>query len=151
MSSELKSKSFSKSKTSLELPYLLSLQKQSWEWFWEEGLRDLFNEVSPIKNYTGKELELWFTDYKLGESKYKNDLEAKKNNDSFEAPLRVKAKLVNIRTKEVKEQEVFLADFPIMTERGTFIVNAAYPFARSVFYFANNKRKRLLWRKNNTK
>lgn len=120
---EKKVKSFSKSKVSLAFPYLLSMQKDSWQWFWEEGLKELFKDISPIKNYTGKELELWFTDYKLGESKYKNDLEAKKNNDSYEAPLRVITKLVNLKTKETKEQEVFLTDFPIMTERGTFIVN----------------------------
>ncbi|MCX6765145.1 MAG: DNA-directed RNA polymerase subunit beta, partial [Candidatus Nealsonbacteria bacterium] len=99
------------------------MQKESWEWFWKEGLKELFKEVSPIRNYTGKELELWFLDYKLGEPKYRNDLEAKKNNDSYEAPLRVKTKLVNLKTKEVKEQEVFLTDFPLMTDRGTFIVN----------------------------
>ena len=80
-------------------------------------------EVSPIRDYTGKELELWFTDYKLDNPKYKNDLEAKINNDSYEVSLRVKTKLINLKTKEIKEQEVFLADFPLMTERGTFIVN----------------------------
>ncbi|MCX6759773.1 MAG: DNA-directed RNA polymerase subunit beta [Candidatus Nealsonbacteria bacterium] len=123
MSSDLKTKSFSKSKAPLPIPYLLSMQKESWEWFWKEGLKELFKEVSPIRNYTGKELELWFLDYKLGEPKYRNDLEAKKNNDSYEASLRVKTKLVNLKTKEVKEQEVFLTDFPLMTDRGTFIVN----------------------------
>ncbi len=118
-----KIKNFSKSKISLPLPYLLTLQKESWQWFCEKGLREIFSEVSPIQDYTGKELELWFLDYKLGEPKYKNDLEAKENNDSFETPLRVKVKLVNLKTKEIKEQEVFLTDFPLMTERGTFIVN----------------------------
>jgi len=116
-------KNFSKSKVSLPFPHLLTLQKQSWDWFWKEGLKELFSEVSPIRNYTGKELELWFLDYKLGESRYKDDLEAKRNNDSFEAPLRIRTKLVNLKTKETKEQEVFLTDFPLMTERGTFIVN----------------------------
>ncbi len=119
----LKEKNFSKTKNSLKLPYLLSLQKESWDSFWKQGLKELFQEIFPIKNYTGDELELWFTDYRLDESKYKTDLDAKKNNDSYEASLRVKAKLVNIKTKEIKEQEIYLADFPIMTERGTFIVN----------------------------
>ena len=118
-----KTKNFSKSKISLPLPYLLTLQKESWKWFYEKALKEVFSEISPIRDYTGKELELWFSDYKLGEPKYKKDLEAKKNNDSFESPLRVKIRLVNLKTKEVKEQEVFLTDFPLMTERGTFVVN----------------------------
>jgi DNA-directed RNA polymerase subunit beta len=119
----MKFKYFGQSKVSLTLPYLLKVQKDSWDRFWAQDLKELFTEVSPIKGYSGKELELWFTDYKLDKPKYKNDLEAKINNDSFEASLRVKAKLVNLKTKEIKEQEVFLADFPLMTERGTFIIN----------------------------
>jgi DNA-directed RNA polymerase subunit beta len=120
---KMKIKSFSKSKISLERPYLLSLQKESWQWFWKEGLKELFSEIFPIRDYSKKELELWFLDYKLDEPKYKTDLEAKENNDSYEAALRVRTKLVNLKTKESKEQEVFLTDFPLMTERGTFIVN----------------------------
>jgi len=120
---EIKTKNFGKAKIFLPLPYLLGLEKDSWKNFWERDLKELFQEVSPIRDYTKKELELWFLDYKLGESKYKTDLEAKLNNDSFEAPLRVRIKLVNLKTKEIKEQEVFLCDFPLMTERGTFIVN----------------------------
>jgi DNA-directed RNA polymerase subunit beta len=119
----IKIKNFNKAKISLQPPYLLSLQKESWAQFWNRDFKELLAEVSPIKNYTGKEFEIWFSDYKLGESKYKTDFDAKKNNDSYEAPLRVRAKLVNLKTKEVKEQEVFLCDFPLMTERGTFIAN----------------------------
>ncbi len=119
----IKIKNFGKSKVSLPLPDLLTVQKESWEKFWKEDLKDLFSEISPIRDYTGKELELWFLDYKLGESKYKNDFEAKTNNDSYEAPIRVRVRLVNLKTKEIKEQEVFLTDFPLLTERGTFIVN----------------------------
>jgi len=118
-----KIKNFAKVKVELPLPYLLSVQKESWRLFWERDLKELFQEVSPIRDYTGKELELWFLDYKLEEPKYKTDLEARQNNDSYEASLRVKTKLVNLKTKEIKEQEVFLCDFPLMTERGTFIVN----------------------------
>ncbi|TFG35802.1 MAG: DNA-directed RNA polymerase subunit beta [Parcubacteria group bacterium] len=118
-----KIKNFAKSKVSLPLPYLLSVETESWEMFLERDLKELFQEVSPIRDYTGKELELWFLDYKLEGSKYRNDLEAKKNNDSYEGVLRVRTKLVNLKTKESKEQEVFLTDFPLMTERGTFIVN----------------------------
>src|SRR4030043_423176 len=119
----LKVKNFAKAKVSLPLPYLLSVQKDNWKLFWDRDLKELFQEVSPIRDYTGKELELWFLDYKLDEPKYKTDLEAKLNNDSYEASLRVRTKLVNLKTKEIKEQEVFLTDFPLMTERGTFIVN----------------------------
>ncbi|MCX6760588.1 MAG: DNA-directed RNA polymerase subunit beta [Candidatus Nealsonbacteria bacterium] len=118
-----KIKNFAKSKVSLPLPYLLSVETESWKMFLGRDLKELFQEVSPIRDYTGKELELWFLDYKLEGSKYKNDLEAKKNNDSYEGALRVRTKLVNLKTKESKEQEVFLTDFPLMTERGTFIVN----------------------------
>ena len=120
---KIKIKSFAKSRIYLPLPYLLKIQKDAWQRFWTQDLKELFSEVSPIRDYTGKELELWFLDYKLDKPKYKTDLEAKQNNDSYESALRVKTKLVNLKTKEIKEQEVFLTDFPIMTERGTFIVN----------------------------
>ncbi len=120
---EIKIKNFGKNKIALLLPYLLKIQKETWEKFWSQDLKELFSEVSPIRDYTKKELELWFLDYQLDTPKYKTDLEAKFNNDSYEAALRVKVKLVNLKTKEIKEQEVFLADFPLMTQRGTFIVN----------------------------
>ncbi len=119
----METKSFAKTRISLPLPYLISIQKENWQLFWQRDLKELFQEISPIRDYTGKEFELWFLDYKLDEPKYKNDLEAKQNNDSFEAALRVKTKLVHVKTKQVKEQEIFLTDFPQMTERGTFIVN----------------------------
>ena len=119
----MKIKSFAKSKLYLERPYLLQFQKESWQRFWEEDLKELFKEISPIKDYTGKEYELWFLDYILGEPRYKNDFEAKENNDSFAAPLRAIVKLVDLKTKREQTQEVFLCDFPLMTERGTFIVN----------------------------
>ncbi len=119
----IKTKNFGRVKTSLVLPYLLTLQKDSWKNFWERDLKELFEEISPIRNYTKKELELWFLDYKLGEPTYKSDLEAKKNNASYEAPLTITVRLVNLKTKEIKEQEVYLCDFPLQTERGTFIVN----------------------------
>ena len=118
-----KVKNFSKSKLSFSTPHLLTMQKETWEDFWKVRIKELLEEISPIRDYTGKEFELWFGDYKLSKTNYKNGLEAKKNNDSLEASLRVKIKLVNLKTKEVKEQEVYLADFPVMTERGTFVVN----------------------------
>ncbi|MCD6429413.1 DNA-directed RNA polymerase subunit beta [bacterium] len=116
-------KSFAKSKIYLERPYLLQFQKESWRNFWEQDLKELFEEVSPVKDYTGKEYELWFVDYKLGEPKYKTDFEAKENNDTYSAPLRAIVKLIDLRTKKEQAQEVFLCDFPLMTERGTFVVN----------------------------
>jgi DNA-directed RNA polymerase subunit beta len=120
---EAKIKSFSKAGVNLELPYLLSLPKESWRLFWEQSLRELFDEVFPIRDYTGKELELDILDYFLGEPKYESDFEAKFNNDNFEAPLKVRAQLTNLKTKEIKTQEVFMGNFPVMTERGTFIIN----------------------------
>lgn len=118
-----KVKNFSKSKLSFSTPHLLTMQKETWEDFWKVRVKELLEEISPIRDYTGKEFELWFGDYKLSKPNYKNGLEAKKNNDSLESSLRVKIKLVNLKTKEVKEQEVYLADFPVMTERGTFVLN----------------------------
>jgi len=116
-------KDFSKSKISFPLSYLLEVQTDNWKRFLERGLKELFSEVSPIRDYTKKELELWFLDYILGEPKYKTDLEAKENNDSYVAPLRVRTKLVDLKTKRVQEQEIFLSNLPLMTERGTFIIN----------------------------
>ncbi len=119
----MKVKNFTKSKIHLHLPYLLEPQITNWKEFWEVDLKELFEEISPIRDYTKKEYELWFLDYKLGESKYKDEFEAKENNDSYAAPLRAMVKLIDLRTKEEKIQEVYLADFPLMTERGTFIIN----------------------------
>ncbi len=124
MSPTTKLKNFSKSKIRLELPYLLEPPKASWEEFWENELKELFEEVSPIRDYTGKWLELWFLDYSLGEPNYKNEFEAKENEDSFAAPLNITVKLVNLKTKEESVQEVYFGDFPLMTERGTFIINS---------------------------
>ena len=119
----MKIKSFAKSKIRLPLPYLLETQKAAWQEFWAKDLKELFEEVSPVKDYTGKEFELWFLDYSLGEPKYKDEYEARKNEDSFAAPLKAIVKLVNLKTKQEVTQEVFLADFPLMTERGTFVIN----------------------------
>lgn len=116
-------KNFSKSGFSFPLPYLLQVQHDSWNQFWAGDFKELLQEISPIRDHTKKEFELWFLDFKMGSPNYATDLEAKENDDSFEAPLRVKVRLVNLKTKEQKEQEIFLADFPLMTERGTFIIN----------------------------
>lgn len=105
------------------LPDLIEIQKKSYQWFWEKGLRDLFDEISPIQDWSGKNFELYFSDYHLEEPKY-NEVEAKAHNVSYEASLYCRAKLVNLKTKQSKEQDIFLGDFPLMTERGTFVVNA---------------------------
>ena len=102
---------------------MLDVQQESWDVFWRRGLQELLQEISPIRDYTKKEFELWFLDYKLGEPNYPNELAAKRNDDSYEVALRTRMRLVNLKTKEVKEQEVFLCDFPLMTERGTFVLN----------------------------
>ncbi len=118
-----KVKNFSKAKVSFSLPPLLNLQKEAWEDFKNVRIKELFEEISPIRDYTDKEFELWFLDYRFDRPNYESGFEAKENNDSLEAPFRAKVRLVNLKTKEVKEQEVFLADFPMMTERGTFVLN----------------------------
>jgi DNA-directed RNA polymerase subunit beta len=105
-----------------EQRHLAEVQTQSYEWFKGAGLTELFQEISPIKDYTGKELELHFDGFYIDEPKYDEDY-SKLKDLTYEAPLRVKLKLVNQRTKSVKEQEVYFGDFPVMTDRGTFIVN----------------------------
>jgi len=120
---KIKTKSFAKSKISYLLPSLIFMQQESGRQFWEEELKDLFAEVSPIKDYTGKEFELHFLDYKLGKPNYPNGFDARENNDSFVAPLRVTVKLNNLKTKRSQEQEIFFGNFPLLTDRGTFILN----------------------------
>lgn len=115
---------FSKYKTPLvALPNLAEVQLNSYTWFFEKGLRELFDEVSAIKEEFGDEgLTLEFVHYYLDEPKY-TEVESRALNLSCEAPLRIRARLTNQKTKEVKEQEIYLGDFPVMTPRGTFIVN----------------------------
>ncbi|MFC0013889.1 MULTISPECIES: DNA-directed RNA polymerase subunit beta [Allobacillus] len=106
-----------------ELPNLIEIQTASYEWFLEEGLKEMFKDISPIEDFTGN-LSLEFVDYSLGEPKYPLD-EAKERDVTYNAPLRVKVRLLNKESGEVKEQEVFMGDFPLMTENGTFIINGA--------------------------
>ncbi|MDP2587270.1 MAG: DNA-directed RNA polymerase subunit beta [bacterium] len=115
-------KFFSARRDATDLPNLIEVQLDSYRWFLEKGLRELFDELNPIEDFTKKELELHFLDYYLDEAKF-DEVTAKARNSTFEAPLRVKIRLVNKRTGEIKDQEVFLGDFPLMTERGTFIIN----------------------------
>ncbi|PTE74268.1 DNA-directed RNA polymerase subunit beta [Staphylococcus devriesei] len=107
----------------LELPNLIEIQTKSYDWFLKEGLLEMFRDISPIEDFTGN-LSLEFVDYRLGEPKY--DLEESKNRDAtYAAPLRVRVRLIIKETGEVKEQEVFMGDFPLMTNTGTFVINGA--------------------------
>lgn len=116
-------RSFARINEVLELPNLIEIQTASYEWFLEEGLREMFHDISPIEDFTGN-LSLEFIDYTLGEPKYDVD-ECKERDATYAAPLRVKVRLHNKETNEVKEQDVFMGDFPLMTETGTFIINGA--------------------------
>ncbi|WP_256762330.1 DNA-directed RNA polymerase subunit beta [Cohnella sp. WQ 127256] len=107
----------------LDVPNLIEIQQQSYQKFLDEGLREIFQDISPISDFTGN-LVLEFIDYSLGEPKYSVD-ESKERDVTYAAPLRVKVRLLNKETGEVKEQEVFMGDFPLMTETGTFIINGA--------------------------
>jgi DNA-directed RNA polymerase subunit beta len=115
-------KFFTSSHESMPMPDLIEIQKNSYKWFLEDGLKDLFDEISPITDFIGRDLELRFLDYYLDEPKF-NESESRAKNVTFEAPLRVKVQLSNKRTGQSNEQEVFLGDFPLMTDNGTFIVN----------------------------
>ena len=106
----------------VDLPNLIEVQTNSYNWFLKEGLKELFDEINPIKDFIGRDLELYFTDYTLDEPKF-DEVVAKERNATYEAALRAMVKLVNKRTGEAKEQEIYLADFPLMTDRGTFIIN----------------------------
>ncbi|MBL7021944.1 DNA-directed RNA polymerase subunit beta [Patescibacteria group bacterium] len=115
-------KYFSPNRDAMPLPDLTQLQKDSYKWFFDEGIRELFEEVNPISDYIGRNLELYMMDYYLDEPKF-DEATARDRNITYEAPLRVKVKLVNKKTGEIKEQEIYLGDFPLMTNKGTFIVN----------------------------
>ena len=106
----------------MELPDLIEVQLRSYRWFFEDGLKELFHEVSPIKDFIGRDLELSFEQYFLDEPKF-DEKASREKNVTYEAPLRVRTKLVNRRTNVTKEQEIYLGDLPIMTPRGTFIIN----------------------------
>lgn len=115
--------SFGKIHEILDMPNLIEIQQRSYQWFLDEGLNEMFRDISPIQDFTGN-LVLEFIDYSLGEPKYPVD-ECKERDVTYAAPLRVRARLINKETGEVKEQEVFMGDFPLMTEKGTFIINGA--------------------------
>ncbi|NLS85120.1 MAG: DNA-directed RNA polymerase subunit beta [Ruminococcaceae bacterium] len=116
--------SFSKIEEVIDMPNLIEVQKNSYRWFLDEGLKEVFRDISTIEDYTGN-LVLDFIDYRLdAEPKY-SIKECKERDTTYAAPLRVTARLLNKETGEVKEQEVFMGDFPLMTDSGTFVINGA--------------------------
>ncbi len=115
--------SYSRIDEPMDMPDLIEIQRRSYRWFLNEGLREILDDVSPVEDFTGN-LVLEFGEYSLDEPKY--DVKQCKERDvSYAAPLRVRARLINKDTKELKEQEVFMGDLPLMTDRGTFIINGA--------------------------
>jgi len=117
--------SFGKVKDSTEMPNLIEVQLDSYQWFLDEGLYEVFDDINPISNFTGN-LVLEFVDYKLDMDSIKYSVEECKERDAtYAAPLKVSVRLQNKETGEIKEQEVFMGDFPLMTEQGTFIINGA--------------------------
>ncbi len=117
-----KRKSFSELKEILPMPDLIEIQKDSYNWFLKEGLLELFDEINPVADFIGRDLELYLEDYYLDEPKF-SETESREKNITYEAPLRVKARLLNKKTKRAINQEVFLGDLPLMTDKGTFIIN----------------------------
>ena len=117
-------KSYAKIAHVLDIPHLIRIQLDSFNWFKNEGLRELLDEISPISDFTGTRMELRFGEYSFGESKY-SELECRERDMTFSAPLRVNVQLVVRETGEVKEQELFMGDFPLMTPNGTFVINGA--------------------------
>lgn len=107
----------------LKMPHLLDLQTKSYAWFQKEGLKDVFNDISPIED-NAKKWSLYFGNYYFGEKKYSIE-ECKARDATYSAPLQVDVRLVNKDTGEIKEHELFMGDFPIMTDTGTFVINGA--------------------------
>ncbi len=115
--------SFAKIEEQMETPYLIKTQRESYEWFLKEGLREIFDEISPIQDFS-ENLILEFLEYSLGDPKYGVE-ECKERDVTYGAALKVRVRLVNRESGEVKEQDVYMGDFPLMTDKGTFIINGA--------------------------
>ncbi|MDE7320600.1 MAG: DNA-directed RNA polymerase subunit beta [Lachnospiraceae bacterium] len=117
--------SYSRKKEVLEMPNLIEVQRDSYQWFLDEGLREAFADISPITDYSGK-LSLEFTDFTLEKENAKNTIEKCKERDAtYAAPLKVRVRLYNKETDEINEHEIFMGDLPLMTETGTFVINGA--------------------------
>ena len=117
-------KNFARHEEVMEMPNLLELQKTSYKWFLDQGLREVFADVDAIANYAGN-LELSFIDYKMDEQPKYDVEECKARDATYAAPLKVNVRLYNKETGEIKEQEIFMGDFPLMTQSGTFVINGA--------------------------
>jgi len=117
-------KTFAKLPEALEMPNLIEVQKKSYQWFLDTGLREVFNDVAAITDYS-ENLELSFIDYTLSDTPKYSVVECKERDATYAAALKVKVRLRNKETEEIKEQEIFMGDFPIMTDSGTFIINGA--------------------------
>ena len=117
--------SFSRQKEVLEMPNLIEVQKNSYEWFLGEGLREVFRDISPIADYSGH-LSLEFVDFRLCENEVKYTIEECKERDAtYAAPLKVRVRLYNKEADEINEHEIFMGDLPLMTKTGTFVINGA--------------------------
>ncbi len=115
-------KFFTKLRDAITAPDLIEVQKNSYDWFFKEGLRELFDELSPITDFTGRDLELYFEEYYLDEPKF-DEVTCRNKNITYEAPLRINVRMHNKRTGKSDKQEIYLGDVPLMTARGTFMVN----------------------------
>ena len=117
--------SYQRQKEVLEMPNLIEVQKDSYQWFLDEGLKEVFEDISPIADYSGK-LSLEFVDFTLCEDEVKYSIEECKERDAtFAAPLKVRVKLYNRENDEISEHEIFMGDLPLMTATGTFVINGA--------------------------
>ena len=117
--------SYSRQKEVLQMPNLIEVQKDSYQWFLDEGLKEAFADISPITDYSGK-LSLDFVDFTLCEDDVKYTIpECKERDATYAAPLKVKVRLHNKETDEINEHEIFMGDLPLMTETGTFVINGA--------------------------
>ena len=117
-------KSFARTQEIMDMPNLLEIQKSSYKWFLETGLREVFRDVDSVTDYSGN-LELSFIDYSMNEKPKYSEEECKARDATYAAPLKVRVRLRNKETEEIKEQEIFMGDFPLMTEGGTFVINGA--------------------------
>ena len=117
-------KSFARTQEIMDMPNLLEIQKSSYKWFLETGLREVFRDVDSVTDYSGN-LELSFIDYSMNEKPKYSEEECKARDATYAAPLKVRVRLTNKETMEIKEQEIFMGDFPIMTPGGTFVINGA--------------------------
>ena len=117
-------KSYARHAEILDMPNLLEVQKKSYQWFLDTGLREVFKDVAAITDYAGN-LELSFIDYKMDEAPKYDVEECKARDATYAAPIKVRVRLRNKETEEIKEQEIFMGDFPLMTDSGSFVINGA--------------------------